>query len=435
MDNLGKESEDIEFKESVGQLEKGILGLSAMLNRCHHGMLYIGVGDNGDVIGMDVGDSTLEKISNAIRTDIVPRIIPEMSVHTSSDGKKYLEIRVIGHSVPYSYKEKYYIRNVTSNESADPDVLSQIVLTRGLDPLKGTVSDIQELTFDQLFASLAAHGGHPRNEGRFFKSLDMLDDRGDFNLTAYLLSDQNSMPMQIVEFDGTDRTRITAREDFRDRSLLKSMEAISDRVMGYQETRVDTSTLERTEKPLFDADAFREVWVNACVHNAWRQYIPPSVLIFDDRMEIISYGRIPFPMSDEDFYLGDSRPINPGLFRIFARLRKIEQTGHGVPTIVRKYGREAFHITESGVKVTIPFAFTPRFVKLRKYTEKDRTELDSDRRAVLEVLENNPGAKLSDVSEETGMNLSAVKRAVVSLKKEGYLRNDGNNRKSVWVVL
>ena len=32
MDNLGKESEDIEFKESIGQLDKGILGLSDMLN-------------------------------------------------------------------------------------------------------------------------------------------------------------------------------------------------------------------------------------------------------------------------------------------------------------------------------------------------------------------------------------------------------------------
>ncbi|MBQ7978411.1 MAG: helix-turn-helix domain-containing protein, partial [Candidatus Methanomethylophilaceae archaeon] len=59
----------------------------------------------------------------------------------------------------------------------------------------------------------------------------------------------------------------------------------------------------------------------------------------------------------------------------------------------------------------------------------------SGRRAVLENLENNPGAKLSEVSEEIGMSLSSVKRAVVSLKKEGYLRNDGNNRKSVWVVL
>ncbi len=32
MDDLGKESEDIEFIDSIGQLDKGVLGLSAMLN-------------------------------------------------------------------------------------------------------------------------------------------------------------------------------------------------------------------------------------------------------------------------------------------------------------------------------------------------------------------------------------------------------------------
>lgn len=92
---------------------------------------------------------------------------------------------------------------------------------------------------------------------------------------------------------------------------------------------------------------------------------PPSVLVFDDRIEIVSYGRIPFPLSSEDFFTGDSRPVNSGLFNIFAKLNKIEQSGHGVPKIVSSYGREAFHITDGGVKVTLKYGFTPRRVLIR----------------------------------------------------------------------
>lgn len=41
--NLGRESETVEFKESMSQLDKAILSLTAMLNRRNQGTVYIGV--------------------------------------------------------------------------------------------------------------------------------------------------------------------------------------------------------------------------------------------------------------------------------------------------------------------------------------------------------------------------------------------------------
>jgi predicted HTH transcriptional regulator len=405
-----------------------------MLNRHHHGTVYLGVDNNGDVIGMDIGDSTLEKIRNDVRTDIVPRVIPEIEVLETDKGKQYVSISVTGHSVPYSYKEKYYVRNVTSNESADPEVVTQLVLSRGLDPLRDMPSDEQDLTFDYLFDSLIRFGQHPRNETSYYRSLGLLDDKGEFNMTAYLLSDQNSIPMQIVEFRGKDKSSIYRRRDYGNCSLLKSMDSIMSQISDYMEIEVDTDKPVRQEYPLFDFGAFKEAWVNACVHNAWRAMIPPSVLWFDDRMEIVSYGRIPFPLSKDEFYQGDSRPVNPALFRIFARLNRIEQSGHGVPKIVSVYGREAFDINESGVKVTIPFAFTPKSVLVRRNNDRNRSGLSKDKREVLDYLEMNGDAKLSDVASETGISLSSVKKIVTSLKAEGLLKNEGTNRNSIWVV-
>ena len=53
---------------------------------------------------------------------------------------------------------------------------------------------------------------------------------------------------------------------------------------------------------------------------------------------------------------------------------------------------------------------------------------------ILDYLSENREAKLPEIAEETGLNLSAVKRAVVNLKTEGLLENAGTNRNSVWVV-
>ena len=38
------------------------------------------------------------------------------------------------------------------------------------------------------------------------------------------------------------------------------------------------------------------------------------------------------------------------------QLNLIEQTGHGVPLIVSKYGRNVFEITENFITVTLPFS-------------------------------------------------------------------------------
>lgn len=432
--NLGDENETTEFKTSMSQLDKGIIGLTAMLNRHNHGTLYIGVDDDGNVIGMDVGAGTVETIRNRIRSFVQPQVVPEISRHKTDDGRSYISVRVTGYNIPYSCDGRYYIRNVSSNESAGPDVVAQLVMARGIDLLKDQRSDLQELTFNTLFGIMVTRDLHPRKDAGFYRSHGMVDEHGMFNLTAYLISDQNSIPMQVVRFNGTDRTAVSSRTDFGGQSLIASARAILEHVSSYMLTEVDLSGGERTERNLFDFDAFREAWINACVHNSWGALVPPSVLVFFDRMEIVSYGRIPFPLAMDDFYNGDSRPVNRSLFELFTLVGLTEQSGHGVPTIVRSYGREAFHITDNGMVVTIPFSFEPDFARARKAVE-DVSDLDEDSRKVLRYLDSNPDAKLSDVAEETGIGLSSVKKIVSSLKSEGRLRNDGTNRNSRWVVL
>ena len=116
--NIGRESETVEFKESIAQLDKGIRSLTAMLNRHQYGSLFIGVNDDGEVIGMDIGPRTKETIRNRIRDMVKVQVIPEIIEHVTDDGKTYIEVRVIGYNTPYSCDCRYYIRNVSSDESA-----------------------------------------------------------------------------------------------------------------------------------------------------------------------------------------------------------------------------------------------------------------------------------------------------------------------------
>lgn len=74
----------------------------------------------------------------------------------------------------------------------------------------------------------------------------------------------------------------------------------------------------------------------------------------------------PFPASLESFCGGNCRPVNKALYDMFALLGITGQDRHGVQTIIQNYGRDAFDISDNGVTVTIPFAFEPDHVAVRK---------------------------------------------------------------------
>lgn len=72
-----KENEQVEFKETTGQLERGMETLCAFLNR-EGGTVLFGVTDKGKIIGQEVSDKTKRDIAEAIR-----RIEPFASVEIS----------------------------------------------------------------------------------------------------------------------------------------------------------------------------------------------------------------------------------------------------------------------------------------------------------------------------------------------------------------
>ncbi len=57
----------------------------------------------------------------------------------------------------------------------------------------------------------------------------------------------------------------------------------------------------------------------------------------------------------KQFFEGISKSRNATLMRIFLNMGITEHTGHGILTIVNKYGTEAFEIESNYIRCTIPF--------------------------------------------------------------------------------
>ena len=83
-----KECGRVEFKETTGQLERGMETLCAFLNG-EGGTVLFGVTDKGKIIGQDVSDKTKRDIADAIRR-IEPFATVEVSVLVNGSMVTYL---------------------------------------------------------------------------------------------------------------------------------------------------------------------------------------------------------------------------------------------------------------------------------------------------------------------------------------------------------
>ena len=155
-----------------------------------------------------------------------------------------------------------------------------------------------DLTFAKLKQYLTNKGIHI-NEETFYKNFGLVTADGKFNLLAEILADENMNSIKVAVFKGKDKSEFVKRNEYGYTCLIESLEKVINYCDALNETFIDVSVRPRREQRLFSSEAFKEAWINACVHNKWAEELAPAVYWFEDRMEIVSYGGIPKNLTKE----------------------------------------------------------------------------------------------------------------------------------------
>ncbi len=187
----------------------------------------------------------------------------------------------------------------------------------------------------------------------------------------------------------------------------------------------EISSTTRSTKSLVDIDCLREAVYNALAHNDWLNGGVPSVYVYNDRIEIISYGGLPFGQTEENFFKGISKPRNEDFIRILRDLDFAERTGHGIPQITDKYGKKTFDITDSFILATLPYD-SDVVSKLNQNEHPDEHPEFSNRtreEIIVELIKTNPYVTYDEIALKLGISVATVRRTFVSLRKKGLVAN------------
>ena len=338
------ESQTLEFKEQFNESCKHTI--VAFLSH-GSGTIYIGINKYGKPIKLDDVDEIQRDISNFIIDQVSPRCV-ELIKTSLVDIDGYTTIRIdISQGNSLFYIKKYglsvkgcYIRvGSTTREMNDLEIKKtyESTLTINQADITKIPSHRKTLTFQILKNYLVTHGFH-YGDDTFEDNLHLRTKDGQYNLMAEILADTNDIVINVATFAATDKTEYLERKEFGSKCLLLAMEQARDYIDAINHIYVDTKIRPRLEKPMFNMDAFKEAWYNACVHYKWSEADNPGIYVYSDRLEIESFGGLPKNLSKEQFLKGVSRPVNKKLFNIFKACGFVEESGHGVPTVVKAYG-------------------------------------------------------------------------------------------------
>lgn len=433
-----------EFKvKLVDDLEESVI---AFLNK-DGGDIYIGIDDNGNVVGLKNNMDLLQrKVKDKIISSVEPSVLGLFDLEVlEKDDKKYLKITIAkGYDTPYHIKgmgmtpDSCFIRVGSSNERMDEHLINKMFRERTKDSLKNIVSPRQDLTFTDLKIYYAEKGFDVGDN--FEKQLDFFTKDGKYNYVAYLLADSNRVSIKVAKYAGDDVDELMENYEFGDCSLIKATYRVLEKFRTENKVYAKITYPERIEQPMYDYTAVREAVINAIVHNDWATEYPPKFEFFSDRLEISSFGGIQSEFTEEEFLQGYSAPKNPELMRVFRDLELVEHLGTGIRRILKRYDKSIYHFYPHFIRVSIKynqneFEYDNKINTNDSKLDYSKSGLNNIQKGIIGLMLDRPKITQEEMSNLLGVTPRTIRNHIKYLIDNDYIERVGANKNGKWKVV
>lgn len=359
------ENSGIEFKRDdilPEQLAKEIVALANFMG----GMVLLGVEDDGSISGIQK-ENLEEWVMNVFRDKIHPTILPFYEEVSIDDKKVAIITFPQGTSKPYVVRDKgredIYVRMGTTSCLATREQIGRLYELGGMlhtELLAVPRTDINCLDFARLenylrdiindpflpsnqqewierllglgfltqvanqtyctIAGLVLFGKKPRRYLRQAGIRVMVFDSLDMQYQAKL----------DIILDGSLLARKDGGKEIIDNGLLERILESINPFISEEENALDG--LRRVTKYFYSPDVIRELLLNAFSHRDWTRFEDINLVIYSDRLEILSPGKLPNSMTIFKMISGQRSARNPIIMEILRDYGYVEARGMGVRT-------------------------------------------------------------------------------------------------------
>jgi ATP-dependent DNA helicase RecG len=440
------ETQQLECKESASDIKEIAKTITAFSNT-DGGMLFLGVSDKGDIIGLSGNsDHIQQKIASVIQTI---RPVPQVSIHVLSEESKVVFLLTAQTSSDYAYftyKGAVYVRRGSTNQRLDGTTQLEYLRMRqflSFDDAVNQEATINDIDVSKVQAYLDRRGQHSYLTTHSLESFLVsthLAKSGEvlgIKNAALIFFAKNPIyfhpqaEVKLVKFIGKEAVKIASHRLLQT-DLITAIDEAVQFIKDHSERSIEIGdSVKRLESYEYPAEAIREVLVNAIVHRDYFSYDSVQISLFSDRLEIISPGGFPRGMT-KDIFGTVSIQRNPKIYRLLRDVDYVEGLGTGVPRINNAM-RDA-GLTDA---VFIPMDYLFRVIFYNKKSSKkaisSHQDLNQRQKKALDYLNNYPSLKTAIYCELNGVSYHTAIMDINEMAAYGYLVKHGTYRGAYYV--
>lgn len=431
-----RETETVELKSIVmDDIKKEIIAFA----NCDGGTIYVGVADDGKVLGVENADECALQISNMVRDAVKPDVT--MFIHYETlecDGKAVVAVNIQrGTNRPYYLAKKglrpegVYVRQGYSSVPATDTAIRQMIKETDGDSFENMRSINQALTFEATkkeFEKRNVVFGQPQ-----MQTLKIVSADGIYTNLGLLLSEQCLHTIKAAVFEGINQNVFKDRREFSG-SLMQQLNDVYDYIDFHNQTHATFRKLLRIDTRDYPEVAVREALLNTLVHRDYSFRASTLISIYDDRIEFVSIGGLLPGLELDDLMMGVSVCRNPHLANIFYRLQLIEAYGTGMKKIMGAYAnalvQPKIKTTNNAFKIILPNVnFTPKAAEVHKDFEKAADlALESNEEKVLQFLREHLMITRKETQTLLEVSQSTAGRILKAMVDSGRIKQIGGSR-------
>ena len=455
------ESQKTEYKESWrDEYLKWVCGFA----NARGGKIYIGVRDDGEVVGVPDSKKLLEDIPNKIKDTM--GIIADVNL-LSKDGKDYIEIKVNSSSYPVSYKGEYHYRSGSTKQQLRGASLTEFLVEKtgyhwDAVPVDNIgVDDLDSESFEIFRRETVRTGRMSKNDLNISNEelLDHLDLLADGKLKRAAVMLFYKKPGRIISGCYVKIGKFGNGSDLQYQDTVEgSLLRIADRVIDLIYTKYLKAAITyehdvRVETYPFPREGVREAIYNALGHNNYASSVPIQIRIEDDAMYISNNCILPRGWTVETLMgTHKSVPFNPSIANAFYRAGYIEAWGRGIQKVLescKELGSPAAEYKILGDDLTVKFtALASAAIPNGQFGGGDGGKvggdggnnggipdgLDDAERVVFLQVKQNGNLTADQMSKTLGLAKRTVERTLSKLKEKEFIVRIGSNRNGRWEI-
>ena len=440
------ESYTVEFKENA---DKSLASEVCAFANASGGRVFIGVGDNGVIVGTDVSNIARSRIQDTIN-QVEPRLPASVAVHDNIIVITVPE----GKNKPYSCSRGFYLRSGPNSQKLERNSIIEFLQSEGkvrYDALVNEKLSVKEnfnrATFEDYLSKAGISNVLPFESTLLNLGCAENTSEGKFAYTnagaLFFRDNRQSISFEHSKiicalYKGTQKADILDVKEL-DGGIVENIDNATVFLKRHLNLRYEIKEAQRKNILELPERALHEAVVNAVCHRDYFEIgARVTVEIYDDRVEITNPGGAPKGITNENFG-SISVARNPIIASLLHRIRYIERMGTGITRMKQAMENAGLEVPVFAIdgyfRVTFKRAFSMNGDKIGTENGTDGTEKDYDRiLQIKNILMNEPKATLDVISSRTGIARRTVARVVKKMRQEGLIRRIGTAKTGHWEV-